>query len=208
MTVTVDAGDGRFIDVEADGFGVHLAGYFNGNIYLPDSTSIFSTGGSDILYAEYSSEGEYQDYLIFGGASNEQILPGSTLMNSFRLTFGGTYYNTIDFGPGQDTLSGPTAQGNEDMFLVQYIEVLTPSVSEYSKNRITIYPNPAQEFVRVQTEKPWGSYTIIDVWGREVAFNNWNSSNRIDVSELPSGIYFLRIENTDNAISLGRFSKW
>ena len=200
-------GDGRFIDVEASGFDVSLAGYFNGTIIFPDSSTAFSSGGSDILYVEMSNQGVFENQLIFGGTSNDVITTGSTLLSSFRQTFGGAYSNNIDFGPGQDTLSGPIAQGNEDMFLVQYGQQLSPSVSELSRSSVTVYPNPTEEFIRVQKNERWDTYSILDVCGREVSFGSWSNANRIDVSDLLSGAYFLRLLNPDGRVSGGKFTK-
>lgn len=180
-------GDGKFMDVSAFG-SVHLAGVFNGTITLPDSTTIYSNGGSDIVYVEYDDQGIFQSHMIFGGPSNEDLFTGGAIMDDLSLTFGGVYYGTIDFGPGTDTIPGPTAQGNEDLFVAHYYEVLTPNVSELTEASVNFYPNPARSNLRVVSEALWTHYSIMDLAGRAVASGK-NSNSIIQIAELVSGTY-------------------
>lgn len=200
-------GDGKFLDVEASFGAVRLAGVFSGTITLPDNSTIFSTGGGDIFYAEYDEQGDYQDHMIFGGPSNEDLFSGAAIMGPFSLRFGGVYYGTIDFAPGQDTLSGPTSQGNEDVFLAEYIFPVTPSVSELEAGIVQLFPNPAQDEVIAKCESGWSVYTLIDHTGRIVSRANNSGNNRIDLSGLTEGMYVLRMVNNDGDVSVGRLIK-
>jgi hypothetical protein len=58
-------------------------------------------------------------------------------------------------------------------------------------NAISIYPNPATNFIYTSYELRESSYEILDVNGRVVLEGKTNG-NRIDVSKLPAGTYFLK----------------
>lgn len=69
-----------------------------------------------------------------------------------------------------------------------------------SGNTITVYPNPASEFLYVKNIKGLHTYTIVDLSGR-IIVQNPLTEERIDVSFLTKGNYILRItgkEKTQN----------
>jgi 1,4-alpha-glucan branching enzyme len=68
------------------------------------------------------------------------------------------------------------------------------SLSVNKNTKIKIYPNPTSEKLSILTENTEGPLSVIDQLGRAVlSFNN--VPNEINISALPSGIYFLRIDN-------------
>ena len=200
-------GDGTFVDVKSSGFfGVQVIGTFNGTITLPDDSTIFSTGGKDILSIKYSNSGTYEKHLIFGGSSHEDLNTGCTDIGSFGFMVGGNYFGTIDFAPGQDTLSGPVSAGNEDLFLVYYEEPLVESVFETRENEARIYPNPTRDFVRVLSEENWNQYRVLDLTGKTVLSDS-KPADRVDISLLPSGTFIFQILNDDLPVSRGLMVK-
>ncbi len=63
------------------------------------------------------------------------------------------------------------------------------------KNNISIYPNPAKDFIYInlpETEKI-KSISITDISGKLIKIAN-SKENKVDVSFLPNGVYFLKIE--------------
>ncbi len=76
----------------------------------------------------------------------------------------------------------------------------TLSVNDVDRqNIIRVYPNPAQNFITVQGLVE-GKASIYDVTGREVmsSINISESENNIDISRVPSGVYFMVINNKEN----------
>ncbi|HCQ29638.1 MAG TPA: hypothetical protein DIU39_05080 [Flavobacteriales bacterium] len=78
---------------------------------------------------------------------------------------------------------------------------LTPSVSvEEIKNKVGLrmYPNPATEAVVLTVNNANYSYEIMDMTGRIVIANTVaNKMNeRIDISNLPTGMYFVKVNTT------------
>lgn len=70
------------------------------------------------------------------------------------------------------------------------------STSETSKQRITFYPNPATDYVIVENLKPNSSLELIDSSGKSVktVSNIKSDKTEINIKNLPSGIYYLKID--------------
>lgn len=71
------------------------------------------------------------------------------------------------------------------------------SVTEFSKNKVVVYPNPLQSVFTISTEIPLDKATIIvaDTNGRVVLENNFDqlSETSLNLSSLQAGMYLLKI---------------
>jgi beta-glucanase (GH16 family) len=82
---------------------------------------------------------------------------------------------------------------------VDYVRVYSESVpsdlenSEYER-RLRLFPNPADNEIMIDADEKFKSCCIIDFTGK-VFYYNLVTDNRIEISNLPSGIYLLRLEN-------------
>ena len=107
----------------------------------------------------------------------------------------------------------PTCAGRSVAFSIseqpvlagQYLPILTGS-QEVSEQEINIHPNPAKDYIDVQPVQlsPLNT-TIIDPLG-SVVQQGRSTGNRIDVSDIPSGTYFLRLEWAEGLV-IRRFVK-
>lgn len=72
----------------------------------------------------------------------------------------------------------------------------------YNSNKIKIYPNPSSNYLKISSENIlFDKINITDVVGNIIyTFSYKNSSQKIDVSFLRSGLYFLTIETKDGNI--------
>ena len=70
---------------------------------------------------------------------------------------------------------------------------------------VKVYPNPAEGFVNVKAEG-LQSIELIDMMGRIVKEQSaLQSTTTVDLSNLPSGLYFLRV-TTDKGIAIERIN--
>jgi hypothetical protein len=72
------------------------------------------------------------------------------------------------------------------------------AIHQLNENDIKIYPNPATDFIKVKNIKSIKNLQITDVKGSTYPVQIQN--NQINISFLPSGIYFLHIQNEDVSI--------
>jgi Secretion system C-terminal sorting domain len=65
-------------------------------------------------------------------------------------------------------------------------------------NNFKIYPNPASDYFTIEMENELKSVEIYSIHGQKVLTSN---SKSINVSDLSKGIYFVRIEDQNSAVS-------
>lgn len=65
-------------------------------------------------------------------------------------------------------------------------------------NGLSIYPNPAENFINIKTQKTISNVLIFDVTGKLVSKKNTVNNNSLNISNLNAGIYFLKIYDTNN----------
>lgn len=64
------------------------------------------------------------------------------------------------------------------------------------RNRVTIYPNPTTDYMKIKGLTNVGRVDILDVSSRFIKSVSMDNTNIIDVSELQAGAYLLRVNNT------------
>ena len=70
----------------------------------------------------------------------------------------------------------------------------TSSLNELTnENKMVIYPNPSSSFITIKIENSdsQNEIKIVDVLGKEQINFSMNNSERVDVSNLPAGVYFV-----------------
>jgi len=63
-----------------------------------------------------------------------------------------------------------------------------------SKIVVALYPNPVQEDFQIESLEKVESVSIFSLAGKEVA--HFGSQNTYDISQLPTGVYFVKIKST------------
>ena len=74
--------------------------------------------------------------------------------------------------------------------------VVPLGVNDNSIRSFKVYPNPANDVVYIGGTEGMANITMFDVQGRVVKQVS-TQSNTVQVSDLPSGMYMIRIENNE-----------
>lgn len=74
------------------------------------------------------------------------------------------------------------------------------SKEEFDSNEIDLYPNPTSQFIEVRTNYAINQLKLYSISGKEVKSYPKNIS-RIDLSDLPNGIYLLEIVTNQGSIT-------
>lgn len=84
----------------------------------------------------------------------------------------------------------------------------TLNVDDVTYSKFKMYPNPVKDYLRISTEnnEMIRGYDVYDVTGRKVIGILKANKNTIQVSELPKGLYFVKVK-TDRAEMTGKFIK-
>lgn len=102
--------------------------------------------------------------------------------------------------------SYPTAfsTGGFDLDAVAVINENPVSINEKINDIISIYPNPAKDYIQINFDENYTnqkSIIIYDVLGQILKpINNIGNNTIVDISDLKSGIYFIRVDNNINKI--------
>ena len=88
--------------------------------------------------------------------------------------------------------------------IVDYVKVYQASplsVIDLSlDSALSVYPNPATDTVHISAKVALSSLALYDVYGKLI-LKKENNSNKLDVSRLNSGIYFLEVSsNTEKVV--------
>ncbi len=73
-------------------------------------------------------------------------------------------------------------------------------INELQQPTLSIYPNPTSSELTIETEESITKIEIIDITGKTIKTIT-PSLNRINVTELPEGVYFIRIISEENIIT-------
>ena len=87
---------------------------------------------------------------------------------------------------------------------VKIVDLENLGTNENNKTEISIYPNPVNDYLNINSDKKISAISITDLTGKTL-FEGTNL-NKIDVNHLPKGLYLIKIK-TDNSESIQKFIK-
>ena len=188
-----------------------LENYLIANGYNYDST----TTGNKIAKAMASTSG-WESSSEIGMVGYDQSTNNSSGFNVFpegyRFSNGSfdyegyvvVFWSSTENGPPDawsrylfNDYSGLYRSGNkrQDGFSVRFVrDASTASSHDYSKT-VAIYPNPTSSIINI--EQDFTTAKVYDISGRELLKS---TSKTIDLSELPSSIYLLRLYDKSNKV--------
>lgn len=127
-------------------------------------------------------------------------------------TYSWTPSELLDDAESQNPTATPTEAGEITFTVTVYdgLETVEASVTVFVKdctsveenilNNVNIYPNPAEDFIMINSENV--EYVeVIDIYGRVVTSSEINGETRIDMSNFANGIYYVKLHsNGETAI--------
>ena len=155
-------------------------------VTLPDATTIPSFLVSDTTISEFSSLGVYARRF---GCYSGQFIPQIDCTIDV-LTFVVPSFQLICY-QDNNGYSIKTTNGNCD-------DYLTLNTENLALNSMSIYPNPATDFVTITSEQPIDEVECFDFLGKKVEIIFDLNNRQINVSSLSQGINFLKISSGKN----------
>ena len=193
--------------VEASSDSVHFF-RFPAHSQTQFDTQIGSFGTPSATYLN-NIAGKYSAQ--YGTPFDLSELPNDVLLNKNRITHVRVIdvvgsidplYATFDsFGnPVNESFPTPFASCGFDLQAVGVIHQEALGLNENFGNRISVYPNPAKDYVIVNSNTAV-VVQIFDASGRKILEQQSFKGERIDTSGLLSGIYVIQISNGKNSQS-------
>jgi hypothetical protein len=187
------AGDDIITCVHQTADGGYLAG---GSSYSSDLTekALYNRNDYDYLFVKTDNFGNVQWNKMIGGYNDDFLSGMKKISNDYWIT-------------GGSSLSGKTedkdqrCRGGYDFWVtVLKSEASTElasqkqfnsNIADVNDKTFLVYPNPANSLLNVQTKRK-GTFVLADGYGKKIITQTINGNGSIDVSSLPSGIYFLK----------------
>ncbi len=182
--------------------------------------TVANVNDAPILQNELIDQETYTEELFtytFAENSFNDVDAGDILVYSVSLADGSPIPTWLSFNSNTKTFEGtPTVANNYDIKITAYdtsfanvsdvfsLNVLQSiSINDVDSNNIKIYPNPTSDFLYISLNKGFSNIQVIDVAGKMIKNIQVNDSNNleINVSNINSGIYFVKFIN-DNEIIL------
>lgn len=127
-------------------------------------------------------------------------------VNPFLIYYNSTGNNTVSYPPNNSvgswventTITENGCGGNlssTNSTMTGDVQITTLAIGDVSKNKIQMFPNPVTDYINIQGLENAKNVTITNMAGQEVFKSDFK--NKLDVSQLTKGVYFLRINNAD-----------
>jgi pimeloyl-ACP methyl ester carboxylesterase len=146
---------------------------------LPTVTIVNDPNQGSGVYCSSLQGNSYQWYM-----DNQPIVGETQQCFNIPVDLGATYQVEVFFDNGC-VLSQPIT--------------MTSGLNELIDSKITLYPNPASQFVTIQSVKSEFKYQLMDLNGRVISMNKtFSKMHMIDISILSKGIYQVAITDGMN----------
>lgn len=207
--VNNDEANGLALDASDN---VYITGFFFGTVDFdpsPTGTSnLTSAGGWDVFVQKLNSSGNFVWAKNFGGASGLDKGYGITVDPSDNVYLAGFYNGTSDFDIGTGTYN-ITSLGMSDVYVAKWNQTITGLTENIYTNTMNIFPNPFSNSIFVETDFIGTSQILIyNVLGETVFIGSSNEQKtEIDPGNIPTGIYFVKITNSEGMMAIHKIIK-
>ncbi|SFB04259.1 Por secretion system C-terminal sorting domain-containing protein [Flavobacterium swingsii] len=182
-------------------FGIYLLA--NGNYVFQGSvTDVAFTGSATAANTWINTVVTYKSGVV--KLYNNGVFVGSTNLNL------NTGSSTFRLGGNQAIVEFDDLQFyNYELSASQVGELHNNNVlasSNFSQNnlKVAFYPNPVRDILNIETDTEIKSVEVYNLQGQKVFYSN---QKQVNISDLASGIYMIRIEDTNNAVETKRIVK-
>lgn len=197
-TINIPASEKDYLRVQSD--------IINGYAYTADHV-VPNNSSFDALdyYAYYRLFDAMCDYAFNGSLAGKDVALGNGSAN--QISMPGGLHNLIHseaptFANAQNTYQFPCSS-TENLRFDHCDEVL--STSETIGNiQFSMFPNPAKTMFYIETDKAISQVEILNQQGQVIITTN---TKNIPISELSSGLYFVKISFIDKGLRVGKLIK-
>ena len=133
------------------------------------------------------------------------MAPGINQLSQFDVVINANTPNGTEI-PFTHQLTDGTHNFSENFTV---LVVSTVGINENGQSLITIFPNPTTDFININLNNTIATQAVIyDVYGKKINEEALTETdNRINVSELANGVYFIKIFNEGQIVSTTKFIK-
>ncbi|WP_162128447.1 T9SS type A sorting domain-containing protein [Flavobacterium phycosphaerae] len=186
----VIVGNRNYLALDTNG-NLYLTARTRGTIQWSPTISTQTAGfNHDLIVLKYNPQGEVLWAKLAGGNSEDRA-DGITVLPDNNVVLTGIVNGDVTF----DALTHNSA-GFAYYPFVSKLNTTTLNVNSPSLHSISVYPNPAQTTLVLAAKDYTETASIYNLLGQKLkTVNCRNETTTIDITTLPKGTYFIRLEN-------------
>ena len=105
-------------------------------------------------------------------------------------------------GIGSMETNKPQDAGTMEFYSIVFDN--TVGISSKEAAEFSIYPNPANQYVTINSKKDISDVTLFDITGKQVMTVNKLTNNQMNISELKPGVYMVKVNFGQNNVATQR----
>ncbi|SEG37267.1 Por secretion system C-terminal sorting domain-containing protein [Halpernia humi] len=148
-----------------------------------------------------------------GGAVPAATWPGNLMVDEgngyFKYTFPGVTSLNVIFNNGNSDVGTNQTPDITNITNDIYYDWATQSLNTNEKNlakKLILYPNPVKDLLNLKSDLIFTKYALYDSTGNMIEQKELKN-NQIKVSQLPTGMYYLKLLSKDGKINFEQFIK-
>jgi len=188
----------QYYNASSTGVGT-TGGFYNlGSVYTPETRMVVKKADGNefdfvsVIVTEWSG---FYTPIIFEAYKDGSFTGSQTINNSILSEFTVNLNTTFD-DVDEVRIHSPGGFGEQFSYDNFVFELNTLSTSEFdSNNNLNIYPNPSYDFIQISGLVKINTFTIYNALGAKVVNGNVSENEQIDIKNLTTGLYFLKLNN-------------
>lgn len=93
-------------------------------------------------------------------------------------------------------------------FPIDFTANMTSSVNDDTLEKLSVYPNPTQDFFQIRNDEQVNKIAIYNIVGKALLTENHITGNAYNISDFQKGVYLVRtFDEYDNVIKVFRLNK-
>ncbi len=127
-------------------------------------------------------------------ASGNIVVPANAVEGNTRMRVRLSWSTT----GGNDTSCGNSTYGQVEDYTVKILPKIPAATADVNKAKVTVYPNPFHDVLKISDVKGVKSISVSDVSGRHI--KSMKVSTELDLSELKTGLYIVTLQMEDGTV--------
>ena len=197
-TINIPTSEKDYLRVKSD----VISGYaYTANHALPNNSNFDALD----YYAYYRLFDAMCDYTFNGSISGKNVALGNGSAN--QISMPGGLQNlmqseTPTYANAQNMYQFPCSSSENPR--IDHCDELLSASEILTNTKISMFPNPAKTIFHIETDKEFSQIDILNQQGQLVKTTN---SKNIEISELTSGLYFIKVNFLDKSLRVGKLIK-
>ena len=170
---------------------------------IPANTPVLITGNGTFTFTGSGAVSTPKALVynqLHAGYSTVKVYSGGYVLKTVNGTTG--FYKITSGNESVSSFSAYVSEENAYSSSMLPLEFGTLAAGDAFNSKFQIYPNPAKNEVFIDWKSADAVYSVLDTKGSMIYYKGrlGNGKNKIDVSKLPSGLYFIEISGSGKTI--------